>query len=183
MLATIAKMPVEEFLLLPEPKGFIRYELHDGGLIEVTAPRRPHMDVQYRLLMMLVPLSAEAHVVRPEFPFRATAFDFYISDVGVVTKARYEAISDYLSGAPDMVVEVVSPSNTPAELDLKEAVCLANGCREFWTVYPQKRYVRVASGDQTRRYREGDTIPLTVLPGQTLAVADIFSILPNSSQG
>lgn len=175
-------MSVDEFLLLPEPSDGSYYELHDGDIVTVTAPKRPHVDLQYRLTTLLATIARESYVVRPELPFRATPVDFFRADVGVVSHHRYDTVVDYLAGSPDMVIEVECPSDTPAELDGKEAVCLANGCREFWVIYPQKRYVRVATGDTTKRYREGDAIPLTLFPGQSLNVSEIFSILPSSSR-
>jgi hypothetical protein len=49
-------------------------------------------------------------------------------------------------------------------------------------IYPQKRYVRVATRDTTKRYREGDAIALTLFPGQSLNVSELFAILPSSSR-
>lgn len=40
---------------------------------------------------------------------------------------------DYLRGAPDLIIEVLSPSNTATEICDKEKLCLENGAREFWS--------------------------------------------------
>ena len=57
----------------------------------------------------------------------------------------------------------------------REAICLENGCLEFWVVDPKRKTVRVSTPDRHAiTYVESDTIPLTLpAPGQ-LAVAQIF---------
>ncbi len=74
-----------------------------------------------------------------------------------------------------MVIEVESPSNTAAELDEKEALCLANGCKEFRIVYPRRQVIRVSTGETVHRYKTGKSIPLSLFPGHSIAVSDIFS--------
>jgi Uma2 family endonuclease len=179
-------MTVEDFRLLPDPADGSRYELHAGRLVSMPPPKNRHIYLQIHIRKLLEREAGERAVVHTEWPFRATPeHEFRYADVALVKRLRFERdnLDDNLHGAPELVVEVVSPSNTEEELDEKEALCLANGCREFWVVYPKGRYVRVATGDTTRRYREGDQIPLLLFPGQTIAVSEIFSILPSSSQG
>jgi len=68
---------------------------------------------------------------------------------------------DNLHGAPEWVIEVLSPSNTAAEIFDKEKLCLENGCQEFWVVDSVRRQVRVSTpGGITKTYREGQEIPL-----------------------
>jgi Uma2 family endonuclease len=73
-----------------------------------------------------------------------------------------------------MVIEVESPSNTVAEFEDKEPLCLATGCKEFWVVYPQRKIVRVVTGETVKRYQPGESIPLSLFPGHSIAVSDIF---------
>ena len=64
-------------------------------------------------------------------------------------------------GAPDLVIEILSPSNRAGEMDDKEAFCLSHGCQSFWIVNPVRRTVKVT--DVTRHvqwFREGDQISL-----------------------
>jgi Uma2 family endonuclease len=74
-----------------------------------------------------------------------------------------------------LVIEVESPSNTAAELDEKESICLANGCKEFWIVYPKRKVVRVATAETVKRYQQSETIALSLFPGHSIAVSDIFA--------
>jgi Uma2 family endonuclease len=171
-------MTVEEFAKLPEPADGTYLELHHGEVVHLTFPKPEHRDVQHRLYDMLKPIALTKWVVQLELPFRALPeHELRAADVGIVSRERYLAINrgEYLRGAPDMVIEVESPSNTSAELDDKEALCLASGCREFWIVYSERKLVRATTGETVRRYKEGESIPLSLFPGRTLAVSDIFA--------
>lgn len=100
-------------------------------------------------------------------------------DVTYVKKSRWpggEIPEGDLHFAPDLVVEVLSPSNTGIELDEKLAEYLSAGVPLVWIVNPNAKTIRVYRGDGTMRlYRTADTIendPL--LPGFTLAVGGVF---------
>ncbi len=81
-----------------------------------------------------------------------------------------------LDGAPDLAVEVMSPSNTEREMERKRREAFSAGAVLFWQVYPEERAVRVYSGvatyvarDETQEIDGGD-----VLPGLRLAVGAWF---------
>ncbi len=82
----------------------------------------------------------------------------------------------FFAGAPDLAVEVVSPSDRQGEVLAKAQSWLEAGCRVVWVVDPRSQTVRVfQSGSQPRVLGLPDTLtgdPL--LPGFSLAVADIF---------
>jgi len=50
-----------------------------------------------------------------------------------------------LHGAPDLVIEILSPSNTVAEMYEREELCLENGAQEFWVVDIDRRGVKVTT--------------------------------------
>ena len=49
--------------------------------------------------------------------------------------------------APDLVIEVLSPSNTMDEVLDRQNICLKNGCIAFWTVDPKRKSVMVTTAD------------------------------------
>ncbi|HUA86448.1 MAG TPA: Uma2 family endonuclease [Bryobacteraceae bacterium] len=175
---TTRPMTFEEFAQLPEPQGF-RYELHHGELVQVSGPKLTHMRVQYRLLQMLMPAAGDRGIVTLELGFRAVPESEYRrADVAYVTRQRWDAPSgeDYFRGAPELVVEVLSPSNTASEIRDKRNLCLANGSVEFWVVDPQKREVDVHTRDgRFTTYGAGQQIPLFFAPGASFPVDAIFA--------
>jgi Uma2 family endonuclease len=178
MATTSALMTVEQFRELPEPKeGY--YELHHGEPVLMTRPKHRHASIQRRLAIRLQSVLGDAWVVWPEFSFRPTReHQLWTADVACVTSERWDAIEldDNLHGAPELVIEVLSPSNSASEINEREAMCLENGCREFWVVDPKTKTVRVATPDRKSiAYIEGEKIPLTLLGGGELAVSEIFA--------
>ena len=78
-------------------------------------------------------------------------------------------------GAPDLVVELLSPSNTASEMFDKERLCLENGAREFWVVDTTRRTVRVATASgHPMTFQSGESIPVFFARGESIAVNPIF---------
>jgi Uma2 family endonuclease len=74
-----------------------------------------------------------------------------------------------------MVIEVLSPSNTEAEMRERAALCLANGCLEFWVLDEKKRQVSVSTRNGvTVTYHSGQIIPLRLFGDASLQVDRIF---------
>jgi len=82
-------------------------------------------------------------------------------------------------GAPDLVVEVLSPGNNAKELKNKYEVYEEAGVREYWVVSPQNQWLRIYTLTDGRfiespYYVAGDTATSTVLTGFALDVSDMF---------
>jgi Uma2 family endonuclease len=172
-------MTVEEYSRLPEQSGGFYYELHHGELFQLTYPKARHTKTQRRLRRLLEAAVGDAGVVEIEIPFRALPeYELRAADVAFVSKERWEAIEpdDCLRGAPDLVIELLPPSNSVDEMMDKEKLCLENGCREFWVVDAKRRQVKVSTPDGlTRGYHAGQEIPLTLLGTASLKVDAIFA--------
>jgi Uma2 family endonuclease len=78
---------------------------------------------------------------------------------------------------PDLAVEVLSPKNTPAELERKRREYFLGGCKLVWEIDPVKKTVRVYTApDESRRLGEkGKLSGGDVLPGFELLIADLFA--------
>src|SRR5579883_1910232 len=120
---------VAEFLRLPDPKEG-HYELRHGEVVLVPPPKWIHEETQDRIQMILKRLRGGQGRARMQMAFRPTSeYEFWRADVGYVSPERAAATEEdgYLEGAPDIVVEVLSPSNTADEINDRITVCLANG--------------------------------------------------------
>jgi len=82
----------------------------------------------------------------------------------------------YFEGAPDLAVEVLSPSNAAREIEEKVREYFGAGGRAVWVVDPPRREVTIhLPGSVPRRLSKGDTLDgAPVLPGFRLPVAEIF---------
>ena len=94
-----------------------------------------------------------------------------------IFQARWQGIdlNGYFEGAPELVAEILSPSNTKQEMLDKKKLCLENGAQEFWVVDIDHRQVDVSTPDgRTIAYKSGQEIPLFFTSGARLSVDAIF---------
>jgi Uma2 family endonuclease len=178
MASTITRpITVEEFAKFPETGAYI-CELRKGEVVQMTRPAFRHVRVQHRIQRLLSEAAGDPDAVFIEAPFRPLPeYELRVADVAYAPQERWNAVSSdgYLSGAPDLVIEVLSPSNTAAEMLEKEQICLENGCREFWIVDLDRRQIKISTPEgRTATYKFGAAIPLFFAPGKTLAVDAIF---------
>ena len=86
-------------------------------------------------------------------------------------------------GAPEIVVEVLSPGNNAKELQKKYQVYEEAGVQEYWVVSPQDQWMRVYTLTNGKFIESpyllaGDTFNSTVLPGFSLDITDLFKDIP-----
>jgi len=109
------------FLRLPERSDTgQRHELHDGEVVPVPPARPLHIKLQKRIEHLLEALAGERGVVTIEFPYRpAPNLQFWFADVAYIPRSQWDALppNDYPVYAPALIVEVLSPSNTPAKIN------------------------------------------------------------------
>ncbi|GHV24247.1 hypothetical protein FACS189498_1060 [Spirochaetia bacterium] len=82
-------------------------------------------------------------------------------------------------GAPDLVVEILSPSNMAIEMERKLNVYQEARVREYWIVDPKNKHIRVYRLEDdvyvTQIFRLEDSATSVVLPGLVLPLAEIFA--------
>jgi Uma2 family endonuclease len=174
--STTRLMTVAEFEQLPDTDA-CRYELQHGELVTLAPPKLRHSRVQQTIRDLLQNAAAEAGSTYVELGFRPLPeYEFRYADVAWASRQQWgnQDFNSYFRGVPELVVEVLSPSNTVAEMIEKEKLCLENGGREFWVIDIDHLLVRVSTPDgHTVTYKDGQEIPL--LFGGKLAVNAIFS--------
>jgi Uma2 family endonuclease len=178
MAATTHLLTVAEFRELPEDDGPTYNELRHGKLVAVTRPKLKHHLIQARLRDLLKAIAPAGAFVEYEVAFRALPeYELRVADVAYISSERMSKVDpdDNIRGAPDLVVEVLSPSNTATEIYDKEKLCLENGAQEFWVVDPDRRQVKVSTPDgHTRTLRSGQQIPLPFFGDAKVAVDAIL---------
>ena len=184
MSATLTKpMTADELLAMPDD-GF-RYELVKGELLMAPPPGSEHGEVTMNLAAPLfqhvkqnrlgIVYAAETGFKLESNPDTVRAPD--IAFVRQETIDKTGRITGYLAGAPDLVVEVLSPGDTFGKVETKVKQWLETGARAVWVVSPKLRTVTI--------YRSlSDIVTLTerdtlnggdVVPGFQMKVAEIFS--------
>ena len=135
------------------------------------------MQVQQVLLDLLSPLMRGHGFLIVEFAFRlGNEYEAWQADIGFVRQDRWDADkNEYFVGAPDLVIEVLSKSNTMDEILERQDVCLTNGCVAFWTVDPKRKSIMVTTPDRkTITYNETAVVPLPEGLEGGIQVGDVF---------
>ena len=115
--------------------------------------------------------------------FQMDPFTLRFPDVHVTSWERMAGYDESSPGwprfAPDVAIEVVSASNTPAELARKAGEYFANGARAMWIADPGPRTVAIRRpGVAEQIFCIGDIVSgEPEIPGFTCAVAEIFAVL------
>jgi Uma2 family endonuclease len=96
-----------------------------------------------------------------------------------VRRDRVEAVwsKSFAKGAPDLAVEIFSPSDGTRQATRKVRQYLAAGSHTVWVFYPKRQRVKVfeASGAERTLYSEDLLDPPDLLPGFSVKVAELFS--------
>src|SRR6266498_4123278 len=128
----------EDYLLLPEDR---RYEIIDGDLFMTPAPGTPHQRIVGNLYLRLrqhVDDSGLGEVLCAPCDVVLSPTDVVQPDILFVAAARLSIIGEkYISEAPDLVVEVLSPSTAERDQDLKMKLYARFAVREFWIADPE----------------------------------------------
>ena len=177
---TRVRFTYEDYLNTPEDK---RYELLDGELVMAPAPNIPHQNTERELAVQVI-WFVKRHDLGVVF-FAPT--DVVLSDTDVVqpdilfvSRERARIIGhNAIYGAPDLVVEILSPSTAQRDLTFKRRLYAKHGVKEYWQVNIDERQVTVLSlGDNDYEvaavYGSGETLTSPVLPGFALDIDEIF---------
>ena len=174
-------MTAEELLLLPDDD--MRYELVRGELIKMPPAGARHEGIAAQVMLRVGPFVATRGLGRvfgsPGFRLERNPDTVRAPDFAFVSTDRLPegGIPDgYLDFAPDLVVEVISPSDRAGDVQEKIGEWLAAGARLLWAFYPKTRSVWVHRAHaEAVMLGPNDVIDGgDVLPGFSCRVADLF---------
>ncbi|MPZ22310.1 MAG: Uma2 family endonuclease [Dehalococcoidia bacterium] len=157
MVATEKKlMTADELLAMPDDGA--RYELVKGELRKMAPAFGEHGYVAGRIHEALLLFVAEKRLglilsADTGYKLESQPDTVRAPDVAFVSAGRLADVrkAGFVSGAPDLVVEVLSPSNSAREMTEKVEQYLTAGCRLLWIVDPEGRSVTVWMPDRTAR--------------------------------
>ena len=173
-------LTAEEFYLFCcQSEG--RYELVDGEVVELAPPNDEHGEIAGYIVTAFNNYSRRRGTgrARVETGYRLRIGPDTVrgADVSFVLRPRVEGRgSGFVPGAPDIAVEIVSPSDTAAEVARKVYEYLAAGSQRVWVVYPAGRRVIIHGADGYVVSYSGEDVITDeeLLPGFSLPLSEIF---------
>jgi Uma2 family endonuclease len=170
----IKPLSLEDVLAMPEE----RREFIDGELYMPPAPEPDHQNALGNLHTDVKVYLRQNPIGRVFFAPLDVLFGGKLSqpDLIFVGNARAEIITDKLiDGAPDWLVEVVSPTSRKRDFETKKALYLDNGVKEYWVIAQDGQVVWVFTPDNLEGevYGKGDLEP-SLLPGLKINIPSLF---------
>ena len=164
-----------------------RVELLKGKILEMSVPSPIHQEISGNLqgaLFVFLKNSKCKLYTAPfdvRFPQKGESQVYTVVQPDLCVVCDFEKIdSKGCVGAPDLVVEILSPGNSKKEMKSKFALYQEEGVREYWIVDPERELVFVYVADN-KKFKP--TIPIaddyvcsTIFPDFKIHTADIFHI-------
>ncbi len=184
------KISFEDYLLMPEINH--PYEIIDGEFMPSPAPLPVHQRIALKIVMALNPhveaedlgivLFAPVDIILQRHPLRTRQPDVLFIHKDKLSGTGFDVIEELqmLEIAPDLVIEVLSSSDTEKVLSGKLSDYQQIGIKECWVVSRESRSVEVLQLMQKQFQRLGhvglgETIRSKVLPDFRLTVNAIFT--------
>jgi len=183
-MATEARLTAQDLLRFGDDG--VRRELVNGRIIEMP----PAGGIHGKIVSILVWFMVEyvRHTGTGEIVSGDTGFVLHVPgdpervrapDIGFISRSRLAEggmPESFISGAPDLAVEVLSPSEASVDVQQKVRDYFDAGARLVWLIAPQARTVTVYRADGSARLlRDQDALDgEDVLPGFSIPLAEVF---------
>ncbi len=182
-IASKTKLPssLAEYLTMPDEAPY--YEFINGIAHFMPSPSTHHQECLGELYSTMKAFAKERQLgkvfIAPLDVYLSDE-EYYQPDMLFVSNERKSIIQERIKGAPDLVVEVLSPSNGYKDLTHKKLMYEEFGVREYWTVEPDERAIEVLVNTDlgfqvfSKAHRRGE-VRSQVLSGFTVNLDQIFS--------
>ena len=184
-MAATTLLTSDQFLALPEEfdqyGNVAKRELIHGEVVSTM----PHAAQRHDIIRSNILEALTGHLLQnrgsglkafPDAQFIVAGDDAFVPDACVISISRLSMDEKYIHGAPELAIEVVSPSESAAHLKIKIDAHLANGSRSVWIVFPDVRSVMVYASDSIRELKGDQLITDPLLPGFSSPVAAFFEL-------
>ena len=176
------RLTVRDYLDIPE-EDENRYELIDGELYMAPAPSWEHQKSAINLSTLLdnfVSDTGLGEVVASPIDVYLSDEDVFQPDIVFISNERLGIIrSDGIHGAPDLVIEVLSPGTERIDRTLKSERYEMFDVREYWQANPIAKTILVLRArdgafERVGLFTEGMTLETPLLPGLRVDVSAVF---------
>jgi Uma2 family endonuclease len=176
------RLTYDDYLRLPDDG--LRHEIIDGEHYVTASPVTRHQRILLNL-SHLIQSYLDAHPIGELFfapvDVLLSEHDIVVPDLVFISTERARVVTTKnVQGAPDLVVEILSPSTRSRDERLKRDLYERVGVAEYWLVDPERNlvvaYRRAPGGfDAPREYAASETLATVLLPGFELSLVRLFA--------
>ncbi len=168
--------------LLAFPNDGKHRQIVDGELIVTPSPNLGHQRISRRIQFALVKY-LEAHpigeILNAPMDVILSDFDVLEPDLLLVLNPRRHILKTWVEGAPDLVIEILSPTTAAHDRGPKLKAYARFGVEEYWIVDADRAVVEVyRRGEEgykiSRVFRQPEVLTSALLPGFALPLSDVF---------
>jgi len=172
----------EAYAALPDDGG--RYEIVQGVLIMSPAPTPEHQSVLgeiYSYLRECIQLTGRGLVYMGPLDVELSERNVFQPDVMVVLKEHIDRLQKkHFVGAPDLAVEIISPSSATYDRLTKYDTYEQAGIPEYWLVNPKRRTIEVFVLEERRYHSLGvfqgeQVLPSRLIPSRIVPIERFFA--------
>jgi Uma2 family endonuclease len=166
------------------PEGPPYYQLIEGELVISPSPNSAHQIIHSNLFAAFVrhlDKNPAGRIYSAPFDIYLTELNVYQPDLVFISKARKKRIiaEQGVEGAPDLVIEILSPRTARLDRGVKRNIYARTGVRELWIVDPDSEQVEVFDLTENAErpvasYSKAQKCKSRVLPKFMISVSDIF---------
>jgi Uma2 family endonuclease len=180
--AAVRLLTVQDFMDIPEGPPY--YQLIEGDLFMMPPPGAFHQDIAgniFSLIREYLRKNAVGKVAIAPYGVFLNDVNAFLPDVFFVSKAKLKQFSKRgFEGAPDLVVEVLSPGTARFDKTSKKTVYARSGVLEYWLVDPSAEEVQIFylaedSDDPKFVYGRKNQFTSPLVPGLQFRGEEIFA--------
>lgn len=162
-----------------------KFQLIDGEIQEMTSPTFLHQLIVQNLNFLFsayVRTNKAGRVLSAPMDVTLSPKDTVQPDLLYIDKLRYSVISEKkIDGAPDIVIEVLSPSTAYLDLKYKKDLYEISGVKEYWIVDPEDNSVEIYfneanSFNRIQKSKKDGLLSSKILSGLEINIKDIFAV-------
>ena len=174
------KYTYEDYVKLPEGAP---YQLIGGELIMTPAPTPYHQIVSRKIMSLLIQYVEKnnlGEILYSPIDVYFSEEDVFQPDIIFISKERLNIIGETkIKGAPDLIIEILSPATAYYDLGRKYEVYEKNGVKEYWIVHPERKSIEIYQNQEgqfklIQMAKEKDTVNSSLFKDFELNLERIF---------
>ena len=186
MEATLTKRLTYSDYVQMTPPDSGKFQLIEGELVVRTSPSTKHQRIILVIIKYLetyIKKNSIGEIFLSPLDVVLGEHNTYQPDLLFILESNKKIIEDTkINGTPDMVVEVLSPSNAYYDLVIKKKIYESSGVKEYWIVFPYEQSVhQFVLNDQTEKYElitmysGDDKASPALFPDLLIDLAEVFA--------